>query len=94
MVPKSYICFRHHPCTAAGRELTQASNLADDLILVQMGAVPESLSAERKDAFVVGLRQIIQEIRGRKVKDFRTVASEIAAYRARFLGDNSKILPL
>ncbi|KAL8763737.1 MAG: hypothetical protein Q9184_000529 [Pyrenodesmia sp. 2 TL-2023] len=66
----------------------------NDLILVQMGAVPEGLSAERKDAFVVGLRQIIQEIRGRKVKDFRTVASEIAAYRARFLGDNSKILPL
>ncbi|KAL8907313.1 MAG: hypothetical protein Q9207_001490 [Kuettlingeria erythrocarpa] len=60
----------------------------------EMGAVPEGLSAERKHAFVVGLRQIIQEIRGRKVKDFRTVASEIAAYRARFLGDKSKILPL
>ncbi|KAL8945077.1 MAG: hypothetical protein Q9216_000061 [Gyalolechia sp. 2 TL-2023] len=46
-----------------------------------MGAVPEGLSAEQKDAFVVGLRQIIQEIRGKKVKDFKTVASEIAAYR-------------
>lgn len=84
----------HEGCTTASRELTQASNLADDLILVQMGAVPEGLSAEKKDAFVVGLRQIIQEIRGRKVKDFRIVASEIAAYRARFLGDSSKILPL
>lgn len=79
---------------STSHELTQASNLADDLILVQMGAVPEGLSAEQKDAFVVGLRQIIQEIRGRKVKDFRTVASEIAAYRVRFLGGNSKILPL
>ncbi|KAL9596274.1 MAG: hypothetical protein Q9219_005904 [cf. Caloplaca sp. 3 TL-2023] len=75
-------------------ELTQVSNFTDDLILVQMGSVPEGLSAEQKDAFVVGLRQIIQEIRGRKVKDFRTVASEIAAYRARFLGDSSKVLPL
>lgn len=75
-------------------ELTQASNVTDDLILVQMGAVPEGLTAEQKDAFVVGLRQIIQEIRGRKVKDFRTVASEIAAHRARFLGDNFRILPL
>ncbi|KAL9012465.1 MAG: hypothetical protein Q9173_002772 [Seirophora scorigena] len=73
---------------------TGKDQAVDDLILVQMGAVPEGLSAEKKDAFVVGLRQIIQEIRGRKVKDFRIVASEIAAYRARFLGDSSKILPL
>lgn len=72
----------------------KSMNLSDDLILVQMGAVPESLSPEQKEAFVVGLRQIIQEIRGKKVKDFRTVASEIAAYRVRFLGDNSGILPL
>ena len=77
-----------------GCELTQASNFTDDLILVQMGAVPEGLSAEQKDAFVVGLRQVIQEIRGRKVKDFKTVASEIVAYRARFLGDDFKVLPL
>ncbi|KAL8631004.1 hypothetical protein Q9189_003284 [Teloschistes chrysophthalmus] len=69
-------------------------NLSDDMILVQMGTVPEGLSPEQRNVFVVGLRQIIQEIRGRKVKDFKTVASEIAAYRARFLGDESKILPL
>lgn len=104
--PTSSCCFAssaaswHHgailrkSCTSIGRELTQASNVTDDLILVQMGAVPEGLSAEKKEAFVVGLRHIIQEIRGRKVKDFRIVASEIAAYRARFLGDSSKILPL
>ncbi|KAL8642956.1 MAG: hypothetical protein Q9228_000400 [Teloschistes exilis] len=69
-------------------------NLSDDMILVQMGTVPEGLSPEQRNIFVVGLRRIIQEIRGRKVKDFKTVASEIAAYRARFLGDESKILPL
>lgn len=76
------------------RELTQTSNVADDMILVQMGTIPKGLSPEQHDIFVVGLRKIIQEIRGRKVKDFKTVASEIAAYRARFLGDSSKILPL
>lgn len=75
-------------------ELTQASNIADDMILVQMGAIPEGLSQEQQSAFVGGLRETIQEIRVRKVKDFKTVASEIAAYRARFLGDSSKILPL
>ncbi|KAL8673873.1 MAG: hypothetical protein Q9168_001693 [Polycauliona sp. 1 TL-2023] len=76
------------------RELTQASNVADDMILVQMGSIPEGFSEEQRTAFVVGLRQTIQKIRVRKVKDFKTVASEIAAYRARFLGDSSKILPL
>ncbi|KAL8665130.1 MAG: hypothetical protein Q9202_002530 [Teloschistes flavicans] len=60
----------------------------------KMGTIPKGLSPEQHDIFVVGLRKIIQEIRGRKVKDFKTVASEIAAYRARFLGDSSKILPL
>ncbi|KAL8806347.1 MAG: hypothetical protein Q9182_001377 [Xanthomendoza sp. 2 TL-2023] len=65
-----------------------------DMILVQMGDIPEGLSEAQRSAFVVGLRQVIQEIRGRKVKDFKTVASEIAAYRARFLGDSSRILPL
>ncbi|KAI4225707.1 MAG: hypothetical protein L6R36_003711 [Xanthoria steineri] len=69
-------------------------NLSDDMILVQMGAIPEGLSQEQQSAFVGGLRETIQEIRVRKVKDFKTVASEIAAYRARFLGDSSKILPL
>ncbi|KAL8716331.1 MAG: hypothetical protein Q9220_000236 [cf. Caloplaca sp. 1 TL-2023] len=72
----------------------KSMNLSDDMILVQMGAIPQGLSEEQRNAFVVGLRQIIQEIRGRKVKDFKTVASEIAAYRARFLGDSFKILPL
>ncbi|KAL8873845.1 MAG: hypothetical protein Q9174_000751 [Haloplaca sp. 1 TL-2023] len=72
----------------------RSMSLSDDMILVQMGAVPEGLQADQRNNFVVGLRQIIQEIRGRKVKDFKTVASEIAAYRARFLGDGSKMLPL
>lgn len=59
-----------------------------------MGDVPKGLTPEKRDVFVVGLRQVIQEIRGRKVTDFETVASEIAAYRARFLDDPSKILSL
>ena len=64
------------------------------MILVQMGAIPEGLSQAEGDSYANGLRQVIQEIRGRKVKDFNVVASEIAAYRAKFLGDNVKVLPL
>ncbi len=64
------------------------------MVLVQMGAIPAGFSPQEGDAYVGGLRQVIQEIRGRKVKDFNQVAAEISAYRARFLGDRSKVLPL
>ena len=68
--------------------------LADDMILVQMSSAQEGSTQEDKDAYIAGLKKIIQDMRVKKVKDFNTVASEIAAYRARFRGDSSKILPL
>ncbi len=64
------------------------------MVLVHMGTTPAGFSAQETDAYVGGLRQIIQEIRGRKVKDFDKVAAEISAYRRRFLNDDSKVLPL
>lgn len=64
------------------------------MVLVQMGAIPEGLTPQERDAYANGLRQIIQEIRGRKVRDFNAVAAEITAYRAKFLGDDLKVLPL
>ena len=67
---------------------------ADNDVLVEIGTTPTGLSNQGKESYVEGLRQVIQEIRGRKVKDFNKVAAEISAYRARFLGDASKILPL
>ncbi|KAL8844840.1 MAG: hypothetical protein Q9176_000940 [Flavoplaca citrina] len=101
---QQFHAYRYHPdfVSTIGngyRSLTyshkiDASTPIYDMILVHMGSIPEGLSEEQRSAFVVGLRQTIQEIRVRKVKDFKTVASEIAAYRARFLGDSSKILPL
>ena len=59
-----------------------------------MGMTPAGFSPQDSGAYVEGLRKTIQEIRRRKVKDFNEVAAEILAYRARFLGDGSKILPL
>lgn len=63
------------------------------MILVQMGAIPEGLTHEDGDAYANGLKQIIQEIRSKKVRDFNVVASEITAYRAKFLGEKVKVLP-
>ncbi|MCJ1229416.1 hypothetical protein MMC12_006082 [Toensbergia leucococca] len=75
------------------RELTQDPlTLTDDKVLVQMGSQPKGLSTAEGDAYVTGLKQVISEIRSRKVKNFDTVASEITAYRSQFLGDKSKVL--
>lgn len=68
--------------------------LPDETVLLQMGAVPPDLKAQEAQAYRDGLRQVIQNIRERKVKDCSAVASEIAAYRTKFLGDEHKILPL
>ncbi len=66
---------------------------ADDAILVELGN-SAGYSEEDKPRFVAGLRTVLQGLRAKKTKDFHVIASEIAAYRARFLGDKSSILLL
>ncbi|EKV12973.1 hypothetical protein PDIG_32000 [Penicillium digitatum PHI26] len=68
--------------------------LSDDKILVQMGSVREGQTEEEKETYLAGLKEIINDLRRDKVKDFNTVASEIAAYRRRFLQDPSRVLSL
>ncbi|KAJ5107767.1 hypothetical protein N7456_004442 [Penicillium angulare] len=69
-------------------------NLSDDKILIEMGSVREGQTEEEKETYIAGLKEIINEMRRDKVKDFNTVASEIVAYRRRFLQDPSRVLPL
>ncbi|MCJ1385177.1 hypothetical protein MMC17_008298 [Xylographa soralifera] len=72
----------------------RSMSLTDDMILVQLGSIHEGSSLEEKNAYVSGLKQIIHDMRSRRVTDFNTVAQEITAYRASFLGDSSRILTL
>jgi hypothetical protein len=65
----------------------------DDAILVELGN-SAGYSEEDKPRFVAGLRTVLQGLRAKKTKDFHIIASEIVAYRARFLGDKSKTLLL
>ncbi|KAI9929977.1 hypothetical protein MW887_011787 [Aspergillus wentii] len=97
--PMKYLC----PFEAAGGVCNDRScefqhfrdmTLSDDKILVQMGSLREGKSPEEKDHYIAGLKQIINDMRRDKVKDFNTVATEIAAYRRRFLQDPSRVLPL
>lgn len=59
-----------------------------------MGSLREGRNPEEKDQYITGLKQIINDMRRDKVKDFNTVAAEIVAYRRRFLQDSSRVLPL
>ncbi|MCJ1473992.1 hypothetical protein MMC13_002648 [Lambiella insularis] len=68
--------------------------IADDMILVQLGSIHEGSTLEEKNAYVNGLKKIISDMRSRRVTDFNTVAQEITAYRASFLGDSSRVLTL
>ncbi|KAJ5966321.1 hypothetical protein N7481_013035 [Penicillium waksmanii] len=67
---------------------------SDDKILVQMGALREGQTEEEKEKYRTGLKEIINGMRRDKVKDFITVANEIAAYRRRVLQDPSRVLHL
>jgi hypothetical protein len=73
---------------------TEPLTSTDDKILVQMGAVREGETEEEKEHYLAGLKEFINDMRRDKVKDFDTVAAEIAAYRRRFLKDPSRVLPL
>lgn len=73
---------------------TELLTLTDDKILIQMGSAREGQTEEEKETYLAGLKEIINDLRRDKVKDFNTVASEIAAYRRRFLQDPSRVLSL
>ena len=65
----------------------------DDQIIVQLGAYGNS-EVEQQDQYVAGLRQLLTDFRNRKVKDFQAISQGLIEYRARFLRDKTKILPL
>lgn len=65
----------------------------DDGIMAALGC-PDEFTGDSREKFVAGLREVLLDLRLRKVNDFDAIASEIIAYRAKFLGDQSKILSL
>lgn len=63
----------------------------DDAILTALGS-PAEFKGEQRDSFCAGLRGVLLDLRVRKIRDFDIIATEIIAYRAKFLGDKSKVL--
>ncbi|KAG5926186.1 hypothetical protein E4U42_003553 [Claviceps africana] len=83
-------CPRGRDCGYQHFETIQAP---DDQILLQLGAA-EHYDAQQRDNYISGLKQLLTDYRNRKVRDFQVISQGIVDYRARFLGDKTKILPL
>lgn len=60
--------------------------------MIELGSVHEGKDNEEEQAYVSGLRQAITELRSKGTTDITAAASEIVAYRARFLNDPTRIL--
>jgi hypothetical protein len=69
------------------------SRCADDAVLTALGS-PDEFRGEQRERFCVGLKEVLLDLRIRKIRDFNIIASEIIAHREKFLGDASKVLPL
>ncbi|ORY60618.1 uncharacterized protein BCR38DRAFT_349886 [Pseudomassariella vexata] len=51
-------------------------------------------TGEEKKAFVEGLKKVLNDLKAKKVKDFDRITRAIIKYRADFLKDPCKVLPL
>ena len=69
------------------------SSPLDSLILAYLGS-PAQFTGPRTAEFKEGLTSVLLKLREDKIRDFHIIAAEIIAYRAKFLGDDSKVLPL
>ena len=73
--------------------LTCCNCVVDSDIITQLGS-SDSFSGETKTRFIAGLRKTLQELKANKVKDFDRITKAIVQYRADFLADKSRVLPL
>jgi len=67
--------------------------LPDDAVLTALGS-PDEFHGEQRERFIDGLKEVLSNMRKRKVNDFDVIAAEIVAHRSKFLGDKSKVLML
>ncbi|KAH8816918.1 hypothetical protein F5884DRAFT_777900 [Xylogone sp. PMI_703] len=67
--------------------------LPDDAILTDLGS-PDEFTGEQRSNYVMGLKEVLLQMRVNNTRDFETIASEITQHRAKFLNDKSKVLLL
>jgi hypothetical protein len=65
----------------------------ESAIIAELGST-KTYTGEQKDRFIDGLKKVLQDLKVHKIKDFDSITKALVQYRAEFLGDKSKILPL
>ncbi|KAG5942733.1 hypothetical protein E4U59_000922 [Claviceps monticola] len=86
----SQSCPRGSDCDYQHFETIQAP---DDQILLQLGAA-EPYEGQQREKYISGLKQLLTDYRNQNIRDFQIISQGVLDYRARFLGDKTKILPL
>ncbi|KAI0125258.1 hypothetical protein BJ170DRAFT_598079 [Xylariales sp. AK1849] len=67
--------------------------LSDTEIIAELGST-DMYAGEQKGRFIDGLKTVLHDLKANKVKDFDRITKAIVQYRASFLEDKSKVLPL
>ncbi|KAH8662207.1 hypothetical protein BX600DRAFT_513066 [Xylariales sp. PMI_506] len=67
--------------------------LSDTDIIAQLGST-DMYTGEQKIRFIDGLKRVLNDLKANKVKDFDRITKAIIQYRADFLQDTTKVLPL
>ncbi|KAM0604095.1 hypothetical protein ACHAP1_006002 [Verticillium nonalfalfae] len=70
----------------------ESMKLPDDQILLQLGGT--NVDGPMRVQYNNGLRELLQDMRQRNIKDFPSIAQGIVDYHNRFTGDPSRILTL
>ncbi|EHK99673.1 hypothetical protein M7I_4452 [Glarea lozoyensis 74030] len=81
------------PATTTELFTPYQSPLKHDAVLTALGS-PDQFGPTQRAKFCAGLKGVLTDLRARKIKDFDMIADEIIAHRAKFLGDDSKVLNL
>jgi len=59
--------------------------MTDDKILVQMSSANDIKEKDARDAYLLGLKQVIAGLRGHGVKEFSEVANALSKYRREWM---------
>ncbi|KAK5065132.1 hypothetical protein LTR84_000968 [Exophiala bonariae] len=65
--------------------------LTDDKILVQMSSASDIKDKTIRDQYLVGLKQVIADLRQKEVKQFENVAQALSAYRRQFFAEKEEV---
>lgn len=63
-------------------------------MLVQLGTANPGKTAEEKQQWNNGLRNVLSELRQKNIKDPDGIAMEISKFRRRFLDDETRVVIL